>query len=138
MSTFVYRFGTHGDATLVFSRAIPIQNDDHMARIVTELSTIRGPWIWFFDCGDIQSLHMRYIHELASVLRTEHAHQLKQVWILNCNTWIRKILGLFSADKVHTVSAKGGRLEILDVLRKAGFTNQVADQVIGLVARQHS
>lgn len=119
--------GTWGGARCIYSRG-----STDISTALLYLSELRkGPWIWFFDCADLNALDMQFVKRIATVLREEHATALIQVWILNCNVWMRGILRLFGQEKVQTTE---GRIETVATLAAVRCPQLIVDGVIAAMS----
>ncbi len=95
-------------------------SEPEFAGYVTQLRTIRTPWIWIVDCRGTRADHFANLamaQRLTRILREEQAHLLKDTWVMYLNPWLRATLALFQAP-VTPLGAD--RLELLVHLQRAG------------------
>ncbi len=117
------KLGTTSDGTLLLYTApaqlTAIPTEAQFAEYVRQLRTIRVPWIWIVDCRGTTMEHFSNIQmaqRLARILREEHAHLLKDTWVMYLNSWLRAALTFFGAPVTHLSTE---RLELFVQLQKA-------------------
>lgn len=94
-------FGLQGDVTLVYtSPALStdfVETPDTILHHKAHLDTIRGPWLWIIDFAKMDVKHYISIsltQKLATLLNTEHSQNLKGIYLVNPNFWLRNTIKL--------------------------------------------
>jgi hypothetical protein len=115
--------GTTSDGTLLLYTA-PAQltanpTEAQFAEYVRQLRAVQRPWIWVVDCRGTTLDHFSnvpFAQRLARILREEHAHLLKDTWVMYLNSWLRATLTFFGAPVTILATE---RLELFVQLQKA-------------------
>jgi hypothetical protein len=59
------------------------------------LDTIKGPWIWFIDCANMEfhhSITKQFATVFANILMDEHSKLLRRIVVLNPNVWFHGVM----------------------------------------------
>jgi hypothetical protein len=71
-------------------------NDIRTANFRKHLDTaVGGPWIWLFDCKDMDFRHyvdIEFVFSLVEIYEDDHVDYLQKIVILNPNLWVMGIL----------------------------------------------
>ena len=95
-----------------------------------------SPWIWIFDCGQMESHHyasMDFTTGLSRILEAEYGDTLQQIIVIRPNLFVQYTLGLLkwilpnqTLQKVHVCAEQ----DVMRVLRlEHGLTIQLASRL---------
>ena len=102
-----------------------------LASFKQHLDSVKGtPWIWVVDCREMPNSSISFVIGLFKILKRDHAHTLKEIWVLFPTTWTNMIVQLFkklnsAAGIFHKVTVfDGHNLEIYHGLEKRGLSGE--------------
>lgn len=140
------KFGKHQNADLFLTAPARVldymESEEKIVNFKLHLdSTKNNPWIWIFDCGDMQMKHfssLNYTRKLAQILANEHENHLKEVWIIRPNTWMKMTVKflktVFSSPLINKIKIlEGEKMELYTNLEKVGLKGQPLQWLLSLV-----
>ena len=133
-------WGVHKGIPLYYTSpaaAAQIKTDAEFAGFKALLDPLQTkPWIWLFDCRGMKTEHYLNIHfvkKMAYTIEHDHAQSLQVVWVLNMDSWLRRMASLFGRKKV--VPLPTDRLELLVQMQQEGCPEDVIDRMLVAIRR---
>jgi hypothetical protein len=133
-------YGTHKGVPLYYTSpaaAALIKSDADFAGFKALLDPLKTkPWIWIFDCRGMKTEHymnINFVRKMAHTIEHEHATSLQAVWVLNMDSWMRKMATLFGRKKIVPLPTE--RLELFVHMQKEGCPHDVVDRMIVAIQR---
>jgi hypothetical protein len=98
-------------------------------------------WIWIIDCKEMKAKHYsspEMSKQMVKYLSTEHRGQLKEIWIINPNTWIRGLVAIIKpffnkeiTDRLQIIPKSG--LELYMELETRGMNGYPCRNLVTIV-----
>jgi hypothetical protein len=126
-----YSFETLGlfhDIHVIYTctaRAENIVTEEDLAGLVQLIEANKTKrWLWVLDFHEMsysKMMTLSFISRLVTYLKTEHATNLTQIWIVNMNYWVHTILSYFVTAKVRMISEDSRQNDMVAAMIELGF-----------------
>jgi hypothetical protein len=134
------KIGLFDNKALFYTSAAKTQdfNEDgtKLANIKIHIDEIGVPWIWVFDCNNMELKHYTEISFNVGLLEIlTNDKNLAQVWILRPNIWIKTVIALlktFSNSYLlnNIRYFEGNNLELYNSLLETNISSQLIHRLI--------